>query len=46
MFLEIEGLAKAFGGLTAISDFGMSVDKGEIVGLIGDGALHRRKEER
>jgi len=35
MFLEIEGLTKAFGGLTAVGDFGMSVGKGEIVGLIG-----------
>ncbi len=35
MLLEIEGLAKRFGGLKAITDFDISVDDGEIVGLIG-----------
>lgn len=35
MLLEIKGLTKQFGGLTAVSKFNMFVDKGEIVGLIG-----------
>jgi branched-chain amino acid transport system ATP-binding protein len=35
MLLEIEGLTKHFGGLTAVSKFNMFVGKGEIVGLIG-----------
>jgi branched-chain amino acid transport system ATP-binding protein len=35
MLLEIEGLSKRFGGLQAVSDFGMAVAEGEIVGLIG-----------
>lgn len=35
MLLEIEGLTKTFGGLTAVNQFGMTVAKGEIVGLIG-----------
>ena len=33
--LEIKGLTKQFGGLVAVSDFDMCIDKGEIVGLIG-----------
>ena len=35
MFLEISGLTKNFGGLTAVNQFDMYVNKGEIVGLIG-----------
>jgi branched-chain amino acid transport system ATP-binding protein len=35
MLLEIKGLTKQFGGLTAVSKFDMFVDQGEIVGLIG-----------
>jgi branched-chain amino acid transport system ATP-binding protein len=35
MFLDIKGLTKQFGGLTAVSQFDMYVNKGEIVGLIG-----------
>lgn len=33
--LEINNLTKTFGGITAISNVTMSVDKGRIVGLIG-----------
>ena len=33
--LEIDGLTKFFGGLRAVSDFSVRVDKGELVGLIG-----------
>lgn len=33
--LELQKLTKKFGGLTAVSDFDMFVDKGEIVGVIG-----------
>jgi branched-chain amino acid transport system ATP-binding protein len=33
--LEISGLTKRFGGLTAVNQFDMYVNKGEIVGLIG-----------
>jgi branched-chain amino acid transport system ATP-binding protein len=35
MILEIKGLTKQFGGLTAVSRFDMYVNKREIVGLIG-----------
>jgi len=35
MLLEINGLTKQFMGLTAVSEFDMHVDTGEIVGLIG-----------
>jgi branched-chain amino acid transport system ATP-binding protein len=35
MLLEIKGLTKQFGGLTAVNNFDMTVSKGEIVGLIG-----------
>jgi branched-chain amino acid transport system ATP-binding protein len=35
MFLEIKGLTKRFGGLTAVNQFDMHANKGEIVGLIG-----------
>ena len=35
MFLETIGLTKQFGGLTAVSQLDMYVNKGEIVGLIG-----------
>jgi branched-chain amino acid transport system ATP-binding protein len=35
MFLEIRGLTKYFGGLAAVSQLDMYVNKGEIVGLIG-----------
>lgn len=33
--LETRNLVKSFGGLTAVSDFDMSLKKGELVGLIG-----------
>lgn len=33
--LEVEGLTKRFGGLTAVSRFDLGVDAGAIVGLIG-----------
>jgi branched-chain amino acid transport system ATP-binding protein len=33
--LEMTGLTKRFGGLTAVSNFDLSLDAGEIVGLIG-----------
>jgi branched-chain amino acid transport system ATP-binding protein len=35
MFLQISGLTKNFGGLTAVNHFDMYVNKGKIVGLIG-----------
>jgi branched-chain amino acid transport system ATP-binding protein len=35
MFLETKGLTKKFGGLTAVNQFDMYVNKGEILGLIG-----------
>ncbi len=35
MLFEAEHLSKRFGGLTAVSDFNLSLDKGELVGLIG-----------
>ncbi len=33
--LQVEGLTKSFGGLTAVSDVDFHVEAGEIVGLIG-----------
>jgi branched-chain amino acid transport system ATP-binding protein len=33
--LEIEGLTKFFGGLRAVSDFNLTVRKGDLAGLIG-----------
>lgn len=33
--LEISGLSKIFGGLTAVGDFSMTVSQGEFVGVIG-----------
>jgi branched-chain amino acid transport system ATP-binding protein len=33
--LEVDGVTKRFGGLTAVSGFSLGVDAGEIVGLIG-----------
>ena len=33
--LEIERLAKRFGGVVALDDVSLHVDEGEIVGLIG-----------
>ena len=33
--LKVEKLNKTFGGLTAVHDFDMEVEKGEIIGLIG-----------
>jgi branched-chain amino acid transport system ATP-binding protein len=33
--LEAEGITKRFGGITALSEMGLSTDSGEIVGLIG-----------
>ena len=35
MLLHADGVTKRFGGLTAVSRFTLSVDAGEIVGLIG-----------
>ena len=35
MLLEIHKLNKLFGGLTAISEFNLNVEEGEILGLIG-----------
>ncbi len=33
--LETQKLTKAFGGLTAVNNLDLNVDKGEIFGLIG-----------
>jgi len=35
MLLEVQGLQKRFGGLRAVSDVGLTVNSGEILGLIG-----------
>ncbi|HHY38728.1 MAG TPA: ABC transporter ATP-binding protein [Clostridia bacterium] len=34
-FFQIEGLTKRFGGLTAIDNFNLEMEEGELVGLIG-----------
>ena len=33
--LDVKNLTKNFGGLTAVGDVTMHLDKGELVGLIG-----------
>jgi branched-chain amino acid transport system ATP-binding protein len=33
--LEVQGITKRFGGLTAVGDFSLSIDPGQIVALIG-----------
>ena len=35
MLFEIKGLTKNFGGLTAVSDLNLQMEKDELVGLIG-----------
>ena len=35
MLLQIEHLCKHFGGVTALDDVALTVDAGEIVGLVG-----------
>jgi len=34
-FLEVRGLTKRFGGLTAVDNVGFRIDRGQVVGLIG-----------
>jgi simple sugar transport system ATP-binding protein len=34
--LRVEGIAKKFGALTALSDVNLHVEKGEVLGLLGD----------
>jgi branched-chain amino acid transport system ATP-binding protein len=34
-FLEVSGITKSFGGLTAVSDVTFSMNRHEIIGLIG-----------
>jgi D-xylose transport system ATP-binding protein len=36
MLLQVEHLSKHFGGVTALDDVALTVDAGEIVGLVGD----------
>ena len=33
--LEVSGLSKRFGGIVAVNNFSLQIDKGEIIGLIG-----------
>ena len=33
--LEVQGLRKAFGGLVAVDDLSFSINRGELIGLIG-----------
>jgi len=35
MLLSVEGLEKRFGGILALTDYGIEIQKGELVGLIG-----------
>jgi len=34
-YFQIKGLSRAFGGLMALNDINMSIEKGEVLGLIG-----------
>ena len=34
-YFRVEGIKKAFGGVLAINNFSLSVDKGTLVGIIG-----------
>ena len=34
--IELEKVTKRFGGITALNQASLSVEKGEVVGLIGD----------
>src|SRR5262245_50188817 len=36
MLLELRNVSKSFGAIRAVSDVDLSVDRGEIVGLMGD----------
>src|ERR1700680_2772056 len=35
MFLEVEDLTKRFGGLIAVSEVSLKIERGEIVGILG-----------
>ena len=35
VLLEVQGLTKSFGGLTAVNDLTFELKKGEILGIIG-----------
>ena len=41
--LEARGVTMRFGGLTAVKDVDMTVNEGEIVGLIGPNGAARRR---
>ncbi len=34
--LDLKGLSKAFGGKPALTDVSLSLDEGEVVGLVGE----------
>src|SRR5207245_5939610 len=44
--LEVDALTKRFGGLTAVSRFNLTVNAGEIIGLIGPNGAGDRKSTR
>ena len=44
--LEINGLTKTFGGLTAVSDCSLKVKKGSITGIIGPCLLYTSPSPR
>ena len=35
MMIQVEHLTRCYGSLTAVDDFSVQVDRGEIVGLLG-----------
>ena len=39
--LETVDVSEVFGGLKAVSDFNIYIDKGELIGLIGPNAITR-----
>ena len=39
--LKVAGISKRFGGLQALSDVGMTIERGQVYGLIGTKAARR-----
>ena len=42
--LDVKNLTKRFGGLVANKDISLSVDAGEIVGVVGEAGVRSRRK--